>query len=159
MEKHHPLSPNEWGNNCWRFLHASSFAWPEKPSVDQRESAKCFYENLGNMLPCPRCRKHYKAHIRKNPPKVRSREELSMWLVDLHNEVNRSQGRPEIDYGTVKRHYLENSHEMRCETQYVQYLEDRLEKKDIAMKTMCAIVAILAIVMVSKALRRRTSLP
>ena len=58
-----------------------------------------------------------------------------------------------------KRHYLENTHEMRCETQYVQYLEDRLEKKDIAMKTMCAIVAILAIVMVSKALRRRTSLP
>ena len=152
-KKDHPLSPTNWGNNCWRFLHSSSFAWPDHPTPAQCESATKFYESLGDVLPCPKCRRHYNSHIQQNPPKVRSREELSRWLVDIHNAVNRQNGKEEVDYDTVKRHYLYDSCELNCETQYVKTLEGKLKKTEMCLTAITLSIVFMAIVLLLK--RRR----
>ena len=151
----HPLSPSEWGNHCWRFLHASSFTWPDNPTPEQQKSAKQFYNNLGEMLPCQRCRAHYNYHIRKKPPKVDSKDHLSRWLVDIHNEVNVSQGKSTVDYDQVKRHYEQNTKELSCETVYVKYLQKKMEKKDLALQSLCAMFTIVAIIVVVSALKKQ----
>jgi hypothetical protein len=153
MAENHPLAPTEWGNHCWRFLHASSFTYPDEPTPEKQNAAKQFYANLGEMLPCPKCRNHYNYHIKHRPPRVESRDSLSRWLVDIHNEVNSSQDKPTVDYEIVRRHYENNSGELACETAYVKYLQQKLDKKDLTLNMLCVCLAILAIVMV--ALKRR----
>lgn len=149
----HPLSPSEWGNHCWRFLHSSSFAWPATASSAQRASAKAFYQNLGNMLPCPICKQHYNEHVKHNPPKVGSRDELSRWLVDIHNAVNQSQNKPTVDYDTVRRHYTENTRELQCETAYVKHLQGKLQRRDAALWSLTISIVILAIILARRSIR------
>ena len=104
IEQPHPMEPAEWGRSAWKFLHACSFAFPENPSRKQRESALAVFNNLGDILPCPICRGHYKENIAVNPPRVSSKQELSHWLVELHNSVNKSRRAKEVDFDTVQRH-------------------------------------------------------
>ena len=151
----HPLSPDVWGRSAWSFLHASAFSFPKNPTPDQCSSALQFYNNLGNQLPCPKCRRHYNAQIKKNPPRVSSREELSRWLVDIHNNVNRAQNKPAVEYDVVKRHYLNHSKELSCDTKYIKMLRAKMQQKDMAMIMLCIAVTLTAIVMVAKSKRRQ----
>ena len=40
------------------------------------------------MLPCGVCQKHYRDYVRDHPVPVDDQEQLSRWLVDLHNHMN-----------------------------------------------------------------------
>ena len=58
-----------------------------------------FFLNLGNVLPCDKCTKHYKEHLIKYPlsENLNSRKELVLWLINIHNEVNKSLGKPVME--------------------------------------------------------------
>ena len=107
-----PMSPTEWGTAAWKFLHACSFAYPDNPNNDKKEAMKCVLENLGRILPCPKCARHYEENIREMPPALESKDALSKWVVELHNRVNSARRMPTVDYDTVRRHYLENTGEL-----------------------------------------------
>ena len=66
-----------------------------------------------------------------------SRQELSRWLVDIHNSVNTSRGESMIEYDTVRRHYEENSHELDRDcprtSHYKQFLKQKLLGMTIVM--------------------------
>ena len=125
-EMDHPMAPAEWGKHAWRFLHSCSFAFPDQPTSDDKEAARLVFSNLGNILPCPICKGHYNEHLIKNPPQVGSKEELSRWLVNVHNQVNKSRNLPEVDYEKVRRHYTTNSHELDCEGKQAKFLRGKL---------------------------------
>ena len=153
----HPLSPDVWGRSAWSFLHASTFSYPENPTPEQCTSALQFYENLGNMLPCPRCRGHYNSNIRRNPPKVQSREDLSRWLVDIHNEVRKAQGKSTIEYDVAKRHYLLHSKELSCDSVYVNMLKKKIQQKDMTIVMLTLAIGIVAVLLVAAARKRASS--
>lgn len=82
------MQANEWGPGAWKFLHAATFAQEETISAEQQERLKMFFELIGHVLPCGKCQEHYRSYCKDHPVQVGTREELSRWLVDLHNQVN-----------------------------------------------------------------------
>ena len=87
-----------WGPGAWLFLHSVTFAYPTNPSdVDKREMTR-FFSSVGRWLPCAKCRNHFQNALKTSPPNVDSRESLSRWLCDVHNEVNARLGKPTLSY-------------------------------------------------------------
>lgn len=82
------MQATEWGPGAWKFLHAITFAQNRHISPEQKQRLKQFFELIGYMLPCGVCQKHYRDYVRDHPVPVDDREQLSRWLVDLHNHVN-----------------------------------------------------------------------
>lgn len=90
------VPPTVWGPFFWLTIHIVALGYSSNPSYTEKRSAKQFFESLGNLIPCPVCREHYKQHITQMPitPHLDKKEALFKWTVDLHNAVNVSQGKP-----------------------------------------------------------------
>lgn len=85
------MNPEIWGPQAWGFLHSITFNYPKEPTKQDKHNTKLFFSNLGTQLPCMSCKNNYKKHLFKHPltnKVLSSRENLSRWLVDIHNEVN-----------------------------------------------------------------------
>ena len=102
----------EWGSAGWQFLHSVSFAYPEAPSPDDRQKMLTFLTSVGYVLPCKLCRAHYEAYVRTrlNSTTLDSRETLSRFVVDMHNDVNRRLRKHEVGYEQVKVEYEDGYH-------------------------------------------------
>ncbi len=55
-----------------------------------------FIRALGNLFPCSHCAEDLRAGIDESPPRAGSRAELSVWMCEAHNRVNRLLGKPEF---------------------------------------------------------------
>jgi len=86
-----------WGPTGWYTLHALGFQYQPKFYEDYK---KMFTELLGPALPCPKCQKHYKEYLTKNPfPSVSSTKgEIIKWVLDYHNNVNNYSPKTEKQY-------------------------------------------------------------
>jgi hypothetical protein len=90
------MHPKIWGPHLWYILHIISFEYPEKPTEFDKRIYHDFYTSLKDVIPCPECRKHYRDHITKYPltPHLDSRDTLIKWVIQVHNFVNMSLGKP-----------------------------------------------------------------
>jgi len=100
------LNIESWGPAFWHVMHAVSFMYPENPTPQDQTKYANFYENLIDVLPCQKCRNHFAEILQEIPMQLRSRRELSEWVVNVHNEVNKSTGKPEQDYLDVVQAYM-----------------------------------------------------
>lgn len=111
--KIHPLDIRSWGKQGWNFLHSCSFAYPENPSLEQQVAARNVFLNIGDILPCKLCTVHYKEGIQQlGDPPVQSRSALTKWLVDIHNRVNKMNGKPIVTYEAVRNIYESSASDM-----------------------------------------------
>lgn len=92
---------DKWGPKAWGFLHASTFAYPDRPSIALQQKTKQFYELLGDMLPCKKCGRHWKEQLKVHKVQTESKDALSRWLVDRHNEVNAQNNKRLYSYDEV----------------------------------------------------------
>lgn len=98
--------PQEWGPAAWKFLHTITFAYPESPDHKTQEHTYHFFEMLQHVLPCSKCRGNFRDKFRQiSTSTFRSREALTRWLVDIHNVVNASHGKPLLEYDAIKSTY------------------------------------------------------
>ena len=90
------LDPSVWGPKAWFFLHSVTLAYPDNPTPEQQKQYADFFELLKFTLPCPGCRYHYAETIKHDPPKnhTSSRKELVRWLLSIHNQVNKTNNKP-----------------------------------------------------------------
>jgi len=90
------IPPSVWGPFFWLTMHIAALGYPNNPTYTDKLAAKQFFESLANLIPCPVCREHYKAHLTRFPltPSIDSRKDLFKWTVDIHNEVNKLHGKP-----------------------------------------------------------------
>jgi hypothetical protein len=97
------------GPALWRGLHAITFDYPDTPSENQQRAAIALFESLQELLPCAACQKHYTGELRAHPVRsaVQGRDDLSKWLVDLHNRVNARLGKASMPYEQVRNEYLD----------------------------------------------------
>ena len=80
-----------WGPSLWHSLHAISFNYPVHPTKEQKLQYLEFFKSLKHVLPCKYCRENYKKNIKTVPlnmSTMKSRETLSRWLYELHEEIN-----------------------------------------------------------------------
>ena len=88
------LSPKLWGREGWRFIHFVAVTY--QPS--KKEDYLRFFENLPEILPCPICGQHFKENMQKMPPRMGSNKDLFEWSVDMHNLVNKENGKRTFTY-------------------------------------------------------------
>ena len=92
------LPPSVWGPFFWHTIHITALSYPSEPSYANKRAAKEFFESLGQLIPCPKCREHYQQHLQRIPisPHLDRRADLFRWTVNLHNEVNKTVGKPPV---------------------------------------------------------------
>jgi hypothetical protein len=88
------LSPKLWGKEGWRFIHFVAVTY--QPS--KKEEYLKFFQNLPEILPCPVCGEHFKHNMAKLPPRMDSNQTLFEWSVDMHNLVNKENGKKIYTY-------------------------------------------------------------
>jgi len=86
--------PRIWGWDAWKFLHRSAIAYPAKPSDEQKQRARNFFEALPLFIPCPSCAVHYKKYFDTtfSDETLKSSKTLSKWIYELHETVNKRLG-------------------------------------------------------------------
>jgi hypothetical protein len=98
------MPTTDWGPAAWKFLHTATFAYggdDGNASKEEQDAARKLFESLQLMLPCKDCCNHYCNAIKERPLShkvLKNRENLSRWLVDLHNDVNVRLGKPIFTY-------------------------------------------------------------
>lgn len=96
------MLPDVWGRFLWYSIHFIALDYPLKPSDEDRQSYKHFFETLWKVIPCYKCGQNYKRHLEELPltgsrgDYLESRDALFTWTVELHNIVNRELGKPEM---------------------------------------------------------------
>lgn len=105
--------PNLWGPYGWNFLHFVTLGYPINPSNEHKKNYKIFFESLKNVLPCPKCAKHYEENLKSLPLTddiLDDKEKFIKWLIDMHNRVNVSNGKPEMEYNVARKLIERPSH-------------------------------------------------
>jgi hypothetical protein len=90
--------PDVWGPHGWRFIHFITMGYPDEPTEDDKKTYKKFFELLGSVIPCRICGDHFKSHLKKHPMDdeiLKNRESLMAWGVNIHNIVNKMNGKKE----------------------------------------------------------------
>ncbi len=98
------ISPTIWGPPGWKFFHYVTFAYPDNPTFEDKENYKVFFNSVGTILPCLSCRENYKSHLKifpLNDNVLSSRQNLVLWLINIHNEVNKMHGKKILTYNDV----------------------------------------------------------
>lgn len=95
------LGPDVWGPHGWKFIHFISLGYPRKPTDDDKNNYRNFFNIIPNILPCSICSNHFKENLIKYPLTddiMNDRIKLLNWSIDMHNEVNLINNKPIIDY-------------------------------------------------------------
>lgn len=90
------MHPTIWGPHLWFIMHIISFEYPDNPTEYDKRIYHDFYTSLKDVIPCKDCRKHYRDFITKYPltPHLDTRDTLIKWVIQVHNFVNISIGKP-----------------------------------------------------------------
>ena len=94
------LGPNIWGPHLWQALHMISVGYPNEPNDEQKQNYKIFFKNFYQVIPCSICSNNYKRHLEELPitdDVMKNRQNLSKWVIDIHNIVNKEQGKNVIE--------------------------------------------------------------
>ena len=97
------MLPSIWGPHLWFIMHVISFEYPQQPSEYDKRIYHDFYTSLKDVIPCQDCRKHYREFITRYPisPHLDTRSSLIKWVIQVHNFVNKSLGKPELSVAEV----------------------------------------------------------
>ena len=90
---------NVIGNAAWKILHAYVAQYPDNPTKADRDEFHTMLKSVLRTIPdddC-RCRTHAVDYIQKNRPKMDNKKDLTIWLCNFHNDVNRRLGKHEFD--------------------------------------------------------------
>ena len=101
------MDPTVWGPRLWFVIHTIALNYPDNPSYDQKRIHEDFFNSLVFLIPCDKCRIHYRQHINNNPVvnHLKNSDTLFRYTIDLHNEVNKSLGKKIYSYEEVAKIY------------------------------------------------------
>lgn len=107
------VNPNLWGPPGWKFIHYTALGYPEKPSLQDKNNYKIFFNNLKNILPCLLCRNNYRTHIQQHPidNHLDSNIDLFNWTIDIHNMTNKENNKRIYSYDEAYELYTKKFYE------------------------------------------------
>jgi hypothetical protein len=97
------MDPAVWGKHGWIFLHSLTMAYPDNPSENDIQTYKNFFMLLPEVLPCSACRQHLKEHFCRFSltAALKNKKMLVEWLINIHNETNKSLGKQTKSFDEV----------------------------------------------------------
>lgn len=87
----------ELGRASWKLFHTIMARFPDQPSDEERAALKSYIYLFARLYPCGECASHFQKILRKFPPQTSSRSTAAAWGCHVHNEVNKSKGKPMFD--------------------------------------------------------------
>jgi len=101
------MEPNIWGPGAWIFLHSITLNYPYNPTIQDKKTYLDFFNNLHRVLPCSVCKTNYKKHLSSNPVNfhLQSKQSLVKWLIEIHNQANKSAGKPIVTFDEFMKIY------------------------------------------------------
>jgi hypothetical protein len=96
---------NIWGPPAWNFLHTITFNYPDNPTNEDKQNYFTFFNSLKHVLPCEKCKKHYKENSINLKDNLNSKDDLVKWLIDIHNNVNIKNDKSVWSYADVYNKY------------------------------------------------------
>lgn len=103
------------GRSTWTLLHSIAATYPEKPSQGQKSDLLSFVGLFSKLYPCWVCAEDFQGYLRRDTPKVGSRDEFGKWLCGAHNDVNRKLGKPEFDCSKWEERWRTGWKDGRCD--------------------------------------------
>jgi hypothetical protein len=73
-----------WGPIYWRALHSLVHVYDGQKKREYKELFNLLYK----LIPCAKCRKHYRRVLPISNHVFKSHESLTRWLYDLHKNIN-----------------------------------------------------------------------
>ena len=103
------MDPTRWGPKLCFFMDTLAMNYPTNPTYNDKINMKNFFEILKYILPCEECRLHYVGHLDNTPIDnyLNSKENLIMWVLKLHNNVNESLNKPTWTIEQFMEHYTQ----------------------------------------------------
>lgn len=90
------MKPTIWGRHGWLFMHSITMEYPDHPTTKDKKRMYIFFNSVKYLLPCQTCSHNFQKHLKKKPLTnkiLSSRDNLVVWLIEIHNEVNKSTGK------------------------------------------------------------------
>lgn len=103
------MRPDIWGPTTWTLLHCITLEYPDNPTKEDKENIKNFINCLGLVLPCEKCKMNFKSHLEELPltdEVLRSKKNFVKWMIDVHNSVNKMNGKKELSYHDALKNIL-----------------------------------------------------
>ncbi|KAF7505651.1 hypothetical protein GJ744_000586 [Endocarpon pusillum] len=118
----------ELGRAAWKLFHTTMARFPDQPSEDESAALKSYIYLFARLYPCGECASHFQKILKKYPPQTSSRSAAAAWACHVHNEVNRSTGKPMFDCANI-----EGLYDCGCgddETEKKSKVEDKAEMSE-----------------------------
>lgn len=98
-----------WGPAFWFVMQTIAFTYPQNPTYTDKRRIYEFYTSIANWLPCTECNKHYTKILTDFPisPFLDSNKALFHWVIQVHNKVNKTLGKPIYTVDQVWKYYQE----------------------------------------------------
>ncbi|KAH6890969.1 ERV/ALR sulfhydryl oxidase domain-containing protein [Thelonectria olida] len=103
------------GRSTWTLLHSIAATYPENPSNGQKSDLLSFVSLFSKLYPCWVCAEDFQGYLKRDAPKVGSRDEFGKWLCGAHNDVNRKLGKPEFDCSKWQERWRTGWKDGRCD--------------------------------------------
>ncbi|OAX40861.1 hypothetical protein K503DRAFT_570488 [Rhizopogon vinicolor AM-OR11-026] len=115
LPPHCPPDVEALGRATWSFLHTTAAYYPTRPTPHQRANMLNLIHALPALYPCSNCAEDFGDKIKENPPDVSSRERLSRWFCERHNEVNEKLGKETFDCAKVDERWKDGPPDGSCD--------------------------------------------
>ena len=105
---HIHLDPNIWGPHAWILFDSICISYPEIPTEEEKKHYKQFFYSLIYVLPCDKCKKHFKNHLKKHPLDdmiLSDRENMIKWLLNIHNNISKENRKKDITLNKFYKYY------------------------------------------------------
>lgn len=102
------MGPDEWGPPLWKEMHQRTIDYPRNPTPRDKLEITAYFRNIVDRLPCEKCKQHYQSQLNQRPIPVNNRDDLIHWLIDIHNEVNKMNGKRVLSYREARSLYEKN---------------------------------------------------
>lgn len=142
------IGPNTWGPHIWRSIHFIALAYPNEPTEEHKEQYRTFYESIQYILPCSVCSNNYKKHLEELPlddKALKDKESMIKWTINLHNIVNKQNGKKQLEYEEALNLILNNFKNEKDETPIlvnekkskanIDFKENKVNTKEYAKET------------------------
>ena len=104
----------EWGSILWWILHTMAERAGKQGSSlqvqDEKRAWPLYQKALGDIIPCPYCREHYKEWVLANPfvlPESYSEWNgyTRAWFWTLHEDINKRLSKPSFPFEDLSKTY------------------------------------------------------
>lgn len=93
------------GNASWKLFHTILARYPDKPTVQERNTLENYIQLFAQVYPCGDCARHFQKLLKKYPPQTSSRKTAALWGCHVHNIVNEKLHKDEYDCTTILEDY------------------------------------------------------